>query len=432
MANTPAPSKRPAWLPYGFLVLLLLAMALIGIGLSKPGKPTVPKIHLTMHRVVRFLTNHQVALLAGVVILALFFLLIVREAYIQRWEWTGFAPSASDQKTLWDWLQLLGVLAIPLVVAVGGFLFTQQQQQQANMASTAQHNSDAALALDQTREDLLNTYMDRMTDLLLATTPGQLPLDQPDSSTESRTDARVRTLDVLGQLDGNRKGQLLRFLYEAHLITDTDIISLSGADLTGANLSWTYLTGANLIEANLTGANLIKVHLAGAHLEMATMTRAYLNGADLRGANMSLAGLSGADLRGANMSLAGLRRVNPDNTTPTKKNRISVANLSLAILRWALHMEDLLLTVRGSVANLSLADLRGANLAGANLAGAILLNADLRCQPLPHGKKVCTNLAGANLAGANLRGARGITDAQVEQETPYLSGTILPSGKVHS
>ena len=38
------------------------------------------------------------------------------------WEWTGFG-----EKKLWNWLQLLGTLAIPVVVAVAAAWFSSQQ-----------------------------------------------------------------------------------------------------------------------------------------------------------------------------------------------------------------------------------------------------------------------------------------------------------------
>jgi hypothetical protein len=38
--------------------------------------------------------------------------------------WTGFG-----EKKLWDWLQVLSTLAIPIVLTVAGFWFTAQQQE---------------------------------------------------------------------------------------------------------------------------------------------------------------------------------------------------------------------------------------------------------------------------------------------------------------
>src|SRR5438270_4873795 len=58
-------------------------------------------------------------------------------------DWTGFGPAlslpryphisviglAQPAKTLWDWLQLLAALLIPVVVAYAGLSFTRQQSQ---------------------------------------------------------------------------------------------------------------------------------------------------------------------------------------------------------------------------------------------------------------------------------------------------------------
>jgi uncharacterized protein YjbI with pentapeptide repeats len=322
--------------------------------------------------------------------------LFMREAYghPDRWAWTGFAPSATGKKTLWDWLQLLGVVATPVVVAVGGFLFTQQQQQQADRSSAAQQASDAAIALDQARETLLNTYIDRMSDLLMPTDPFQTSLINSGSGDEARVAARIRALDVLGRLDGARKRQVLQFLYEANLIggvvNTKRIVNLQGADLSEAALHVANLHIADLSGVILSGADLSSAQLRGINLSDANLSRANLRAANLycdepshgspTCANLGGATLRGADLSGANLSGANLSRANLSCARPTK-GIPACTNLS------------------------------GANLSWANLSGA--------------------NLSGANLSGANLSGAKGITDAQVEQATTLLSGTILPSGKRH-
>jgi CheY-like chemotaxis protein len=116
---------------------------------------------------------------------------------------------------------------------------------------------------------------------------------------EVRKIARVRTLTVLQRLDAERKGSVLRFLYESSLIdNDKRIIDLAGADLNRAALS-----GANLSGANLSGAVLRLVRLEGADLSGAN-----LSGANLEGAGMSGASLEGANLEGANLSEAEVTR----------------------------------------------------------------------------------------------------------------------------
>jgi hypothetical protein len=67
------------------------------------------------------------------------------------WGWTGFG-----EKKLWDWLQLLGTLAIPVVVALATAWFSSQQ-------STTQLEVEEQRAQD----EALQTYLDQMSNLLL-------------------------------------------------------------------------------------------------------------------------------------------------------------------------------------------------------------------------------------------------------------------------
>src|SRR5262245_17384593 len=62
---------------------------------------------------------------------------------------TGF-----EGKTLWDWLQLLAVLAIPLILGIATLLFSIQQAHLADL----QHQSDQQQALDQQQAITLQTY----------------------------------------------------------------------------------------------------------------------------------------------------------------------------------------------------------------------------------------------------------------------------------
>ena len=99
--------------------------------------------------------------------------------YIFSWHWTGLVPESSEPKqhwkTLWDWLQLL---IIPAVLAVGGYLFnlansrTERQiakdrYQQDQQIAKQRYEQDQQIALDKQHEDLLQTYLDRISELLL-------------------------------------------------------------------------------------------------------------------------------------------------------------------------------------------------------------------------------------------------------------------------
>lgn len=189
-------------------------------------------------------------------------LLMIFLGYVFHWSWTGLAG-----KTLWDWLQML---IVPLVLAVGAFLFNR-----------ANSRTENRLAQDKQREDLLQAYLDRLSELLLKE---GLRISPPEA--EVRTVARVRTLAVLSQLDTRRKNQVLAFLREAKLVSPKkgeSVITFQKADLRGADL-------------------------AGVDLSKTEFSFADLRDADLRGANLSLASLSFADLSGADLGGAILRK----------------------------------------------------------------------------------------------------------------------------
>ena len=70
-----------------------------------------------------------IIIVAGIFGIAL--IVVVVLGYWLNWHWTGLVPETSEPKqhakTLWDWLTLLGVLAIPAAVGLGTIWFTRQQ-----------------------------------------------------------------------------------------------------------------------------------------------------------------------------------------------------------------------------------------------------------------------------------------------------------------
>src|SRR5215211_6767189 len=143
----------------------------------------------------------QVALFIGIAVAAttLIVLLAVGGASLG---WTGFAD-----KTLWEWLQLLGALAIPVVLAAAGLWFTAQQDQrqqqieadraqQAQKIETDRAEAERELAEQRAQDEALQAYLDQMSNLLL-----QKNLRKAEADSEVRTLARARTLTVLSRLD---------------------------------------------------------------------------------------------------------------------------------------------------------------------------------------------------------------------------------------
>jgi len=317
------------------------------------------------------------------------------------WEWTDFG-----EKTLWDWLQLLSALAIPVVLAVAGFSFTawQGERQQAIEAQRANVEQDIE---DQRAQDAaLQAYLDQMTELIL-----EKNLRDSKEESEVRTLARARTLTVLGRLGPDRKRSVVQFLYESYLIRKGNlIIDLENADLSGAELRLDTLSEADLSEANLSEANLSYAKLFEADLRAAKLSDANLNYATLTYANLNYASLIEADLKGANLSDTNL------NEAYMRGANLSNATLAFATLAFATLLEADLRGADLSSADLSEADLSYANLNKADLRGANLSNA---------------TLLEVDLSGANLSGAKGVTKRQLEAESVKLENTIMPDGSKH-
>src|SRR6266516_1421024 len=320
---------------------------------------------------------------------------------------TGFT-----ERALWDWLMLLGVLAIPVAVAFGTLLFSQQLTQSSQAASERQHQTDIQIANEQQQEATLQIYLDHISDLLL----NHKLLASKHSGNEVRDVARIWTLTALRRLDPTRKRVVLKFLYEAGLIGGYDSINGSGKRLDAI----VALNDADLSGIKLGGVNLSYVNLSGANLRNADLSQANLNYADLSGANMSsgtnLGGaiLSFADLSGANMSQADLR----DSTlieTNLSEATLGGANLSSADLSEA-HLKSVLLYKANlNGADLGYTDLSEANLNGANLSSANLGGADL---------------SGADLSQADLSGAQDLTQEQLDK-AKTLKGATMPDGSKH-
>jgi len=269
-------------------------------------------------------------------------------------DWTGFEAYRIPKddhfdyipaKTLWDFL---GLLIVPLVLAVGAYWFNAQQQKRGQ-----------AIETDRQCEIVLQAYLDKMAELLL----DKELRNKKDSIDDPLVEvARTRTVTTLRILDKERRNILLQFLRDAKL--DGFILkkaSLRSIDLRYSDLSEANLSGADLIEAHLIGADLTRADLSGAHLIGADLSKAYLTQANLTNADLSKDDLIGAHLLMANLTNADL----------------SKADLSGADLSWAyLIRADL------NKANLSRADLSGVILGAANLNEAILNGATVSNEQL--------------------------------------------------
>ncbi|MBF2074469.1 MAG: pentapeptide repeat-containing protein [Synechococcales cyanobacterium C42_A2020_086] len=265
-------------------------------------------------------------------------------------------------KKLWDFLELSGTLAIPILLV---YLGSQIQKK------------DREIAYLNLREEALQGYFDRISDILLDRNISNLGPN--DSSLDTIKDVvRARTLAVLRRLDndGERKGSVIQFLVDTdflgmYLALDLSFANLRGAKLRGINLSRARLNNADLSNADLSGADLSNANLSDTNLDQANLSNAYLTSSELYNSSLVESKLVNAELISA--KLKGAQLIGAD---------LSNADLSNA--------------------DLSNADLSNADLSNANLSGA-----DLRAAKLALAK-----LHGANFEAADVEGVAGLKPEQ--------------------
>lgn len=241
--------------------------------------------------------------------------------------WAGFS-----NKTLFDWLDVVAVPAIVTLATLGlGIL-------------------QISITQDNQRSELMSTYYERMQELLI-----EHKMGNPSSDERIRSMGGALTFSTFRQLDGERKGELLKFLYQAKLInpqcqanpdlTQPPICEKPIINLGGAKLSKTSFESGESV--NLPGVNLEGAILNDAELPGIQLSKAKMNHIRLPGANLENAFLNEADLKNANLNNANLKNV-----------KLYKTNLTYALMRNAVFNKATLLETDLRCAELQGADLR--------------------------------------------------------------------------
>ncbi len=209
-------------------------------------------------------------------------------------------------KTVWDWLQLIGVLAIPVVLGIGGCMFNAQQDDRQLRSENQRANTERKIAEQRADDAVLQAYLDQISLLMLKEGLNTAKVDSKVSLL-----ARARTLTVLSQLeaspseDNTGKEQVMEFLIEAELVHgkngEDPVISLEETDLRGVDLDREDLHSVDLKNAVMHDANLEGANLEDADLEQAKLTRANLREANLYRADLTNVHWDGAKLGSATM-----------------------------------------------------------------------------------------------------------------------------------
>jgi hypothetical protein len=144
--------------------------------------------------------------------------------------------SASSQNRLLPLLNWLNLLFIPLMLTLVALWLTFAWRR-------------IQLEVNRLRDErlMVESYLNRLNDLLL-----NHNLRQASTDDEPARVARAHTLSILRQLNGEGRGRILRFLYDASLLNaGGPIVDLQAADLKSIDLSRVQMPGVNLRNVNL-------------------------------------------------------------------------------------------------------------------------------------------------------------------------------------
>lgn len=215
-------------------------------------------------------------------------------------EWTGFGESEVDAtkvpaKTLWDWLDLL---IIPMVVVIIGGLFSEIEKEKSKKREE-----------ERSQNEILESFLQTMTDLII-----QYKLQNTPTSQTSAI-ARARINIATNNLNGERKGQVLQFLYESDLINLNPKLSLLGANMKKAVLDEIVLgkseiKGIYFNQASIKNVNLDGAILTGCDFSEANFSNSSLKNVDLSYSNLTKAKLINLDLTTVNFEGADLTKAN--------------------------------------------------------------------------------------------------------------------------
>lgn len=218
------------------------------------------------------------------------------QSLTRLWRATGF-----HNQTLLDLIKLFSSIAIPVLL----YMLTKQQ---------------ADNAMQDQQQEIMSQYLEKMTELI-----------EKGIDDSGRTQiAEALTLNTTRRLDGEGRGQILKFLYESDLIggkcsfnpktlsidkgsCQRPLIELSDAKLGETffdrpiSLAGIDLQAAVLSNSNLPGVDLASAEMTGARLSAATLNHAMLNNANLTSAKLDEAEMMGVYLEGANLTNALLR-----------------------------------------------------------------------------------------------------------------------------
>lgn len=234
------------------------------------------------------------------------------------------ARSLLKNPLLLSWLEIIGVIVIPLIIGVATIVVTYHQNQ-SNLELVKRQIEESRKQFDQSREEtdrqrqeeLLNSYVENMTFMLI---DRNLREQQPGSSLQNA--AIRRTISTMSLLNSDHNKELFEYLYSENLIALSQKMYENTENNVSSGGRIVDLRNTNLDYVDLESAELEGIDLEGVNLEHADLENTDLENANMKNSNLLEADLTGTQLEGANLEGAKI----------TKEQLAKVASLKGAVL----------------------------------------------------------------------------------------------------
>ncbi len=360
-------------------------------------------------------------------------------------------------------------LLVPLMIGVFTIVTTMSQmnlaqQQREQDLKIAKENRDKDERIEESRrtaevkaqEDqqmhtVLAAYLKDMTELMLYrnfTLTDKL----------MATVVRGKTLTTLGQLDGKRKDHLVRFLYEAQMISGGQpSIDLTGADLSGVDFTNYKLNGVSFVKCNLIKAIFDETSLQGVDFQNAQLSTTSFAGSILTNVSFEEANLTNASFISAhlfnvefyyaivtNADFTGVRASNFIFALVYDNNTIfNEAHLDFAIFTFSTLINASFVETEFTMGNMNNAILDNANFTGASISLANFDESKLSGSIFDESFAMGASFYGSNLVATKWQGtvvdavdfsqanlsSASITDDQIRRAVKTFD-IILPDGSL--
>lgn len=258
------------------------------------------------------MTKIKVELIIIIIILLAFLIYYALFPYYSP-DWTGFRyynnVNQLEVKKLWDWLDLL---IVPVSLILLGWLY-----------KTYEKTKEEIKEIENKQNEILDSYFRIISEFI-----SNSNLLDTNKNKESRVIARTRTIVALENLEGERKGQVLQFLYESNLIDNEKInilganfkclqvsgivlrkLTIKGVYFCNSNFENTFLDKSRFISCDFTNTNFNKSSMEDTSFEYSNLSKCKLSNIDLTKVNFEGSNLNDADLSNSIINRSQLDKI---------------------------------------------------------------------------------------------------------------------------